>query len=962
MLTIHPSKAFSKALGEYLRQADYYAQGMKVAGTCHGRLCATVGHTEGAAITDEAFKRIASNHHALTGEKLTERMAAGRRAGYDATFNAPKSVSIQAFLGGDDRLLAAHDLAVKEALSELESFACHQTGRGLNKRYAASGAIAAAIFRHGESRALDPHLHSHAFIFNVTRGDGPAGRLLALECSPIFARTKYLTEVYRNALAREVQQIGYQIERRVNGFELAGVAPDLLKRFSKRAQQRDQAIAVREAELGRELSHDEVAILVRETRAAKHYELTAEEVRQGQLAQVSAVELAALRALKAGAPPAPRDAVALPEAMARAREHVFERRTVVPEHEFTAEVLRGAHSLAAVKSALAADRGLLRADGQVSTPAALDLERDLIRQLNAGVGAHDSGLGFIPSADCGHLSTEQRRAVEKTLDSRDGVTVLRGRAGTGKTQALATLMEGVMRYGTKVACFAPSTQAVEVLQRDGFTQAAAGHAAAGAVLQSAATVQRLLVDPALQRTLRAEVVMVDEYGLLSIRQLKALVDITTAQGARLLLVGDSAQHKSVEAGDAARIIEKESRVRVVTLREVHRQAANPAYRQAAEDLAAGRFASGLRQLDRMGAIVEIEFPPLRRQRMVEEWLKAAQETRQVRTRSGLQERAKAALMVAPTWAEIDQLNLVARHRLRAEGKLTGPDCDFVAVRAKDWTRAQTKDHRNYRPGDVLVAHQATKHFAKGDELRVLRKEQGRLIVGRGAAELSLSPRQSGLAWTVCDERPNPVAMGDRLRLRAIACAESPSGQIRRLANGTVVTVHSVNAAGQLVLSDGATLRSRQVAYGYALTSHAAQGLTVDKVFLAGASSREGLYVAATRGRESVRIFVPDREQFLDAAGLRSEARTSALEFARHRSLKPTLRTHLARAWNYLQRVRAQMGTYLAGHPDARFLPPPEIHRVPTRVVEHAPAQSGSRDHSPSHRPAEAPSQGLRTRL
>ncbi len=965
MLSIHPSKAFSKALGEYLRQADYYAQGMKVEGICHGRLCAVVGLTEGAPITDEAFERIASNHHAMTGEKLTERMAACRRAGYDATFNAPKSVSIQAFLGGDDRLLAAHDLAVKEALSELESFACHQTGRGLNKRYATSSAIAAAIFRHGESRALDPHLHSHAFIFNVTRGDGPAGRLLALESSPIFTRTKYLTEVYRNALAREVQQIGYQIERRANGFELAGVAPDLLKRFSKRAQQRDQAIAVREAELGRELSHDEVAILVRETRAAKHYELTAEDVRHGQLAQVSADELAALLALKAGAPQAPHDSVSLPEAMARAREHVFERRTVVPEHEFTAEVLRGtygAQSLAAVNSALAADRGLLRADGLVSTPAALELERDLIRQLNAGVGAHDSGLGFIPSADCDHLSGEQRRAVEKTLDSHDAVTVLRGRAGTGKTQALATLMEGVMRYGTKVACFAPTTQAVEVLQRDGVNQAAAGHAAAGAVLQSAATVQRLLVDPALQRTLRAEVVMVDEYGLLSLRQLKALVAITAAQGARVLLVGDSAQHKSVEAGDAARIIEKESRVRVVTLREVHRQASNPAYQKAAEDLAAGRFASGLSKLDRMGAIVEIESPPLRRQRMVEEWLKAAQETRQVRTRSGLQERAKAALMVAPTWAEIDQLNLVARHRLRAEGKLTGPDCDFVAVRAKDWTRAQTKDHRNYRPGDVLVAHQATKHFAKGDELRVLRKEKGRLIVARGAAELSLSPRQSGLAWTVCDERPNPVAMGDRLRLRAIACAESPSGQVRRLANGTVVTVQAVNAAGQLVLSDGATLRSRQVAYGYALTSHAAQGLSVDKVFLAGAASREGLYVAATRGRESVRIFVPDREQFLDAAGLRSEARTSALEFARHRSLKPTLRTHLARAWNYLQRVRAQMGTYLAGHPDARFLPPPEIHRVPTRVVEHAPAQSGSRDHSPSHRPAEAPSQGLRTRL
>lgn len=135
MLTIRMVKGFGKALGEYLRQADYYAQGLKVEGHCQGRLCATVGLTEGAAITDDAFERVAANRHALTDEQLTERMAAGRRAGYDAAFNAPKSVSIQAFVGGDERLIAAHEAAVREALHELESFARHQTGRGLNKRH-----------------------------------------------------------------------------------------------------------------------------------------------------------------------------------------------------------------------------------------------------------------------------------------------------------------------------------------------------------------------------------------------------------------------------------------------------------------------------------------------------------------------------------------------------------------------------------------------------------------------------------------------------------------------------------------------------------------------------------------------------------------------------------------------------------------------------------------------------------
>jgi conjugative relaxase-like TrwC/TraI family protein len=963
MLTIRTCKAFSKALGEYLRQADYYAQGMKVEGTCHGQLCAAVGLVEGATITDEAFERIASNHHALTGEKLTERMAAGRRAGFDATFNAPKSVSIQAFLAGDGRLIMAHETAVTEALRELEAHACHQTGRGVNKRYVTSGAIAAAVFRHGESRALDPHLHSHAFIFNVTCSDANRSRLLALESSNIFERTKYLTEIYRNALAREVQKLGYQIDRRPNGFELTGVAPDLLERFSKRAQQRDQAIAAREAELGRELSRDEIAVLVRENRAAKQYELTPEQVRQGQLTQISAGELEHLRALKTGLARTPSESSSLPEAMARTSEHLFERRTVVPEYEFAAIVLRetyGTHSLDAVKAAIAADPALLRADGQISTQAALDLERDLVGQLNAGVGRHDSGIGFVAYSESGHLSSEQRQAVETVLASHDTVTVLRGRAGTGKTQTLTTVIEGATRFGGEVACFAPSTQAVGVLRRDGTGQSSAGRASAGAALQAAQTVQRLLVDPAIQLSLKHRTIIVDEYGLVSTRQLRQLVEITTAQKARLLLVGDSAQHKSVEAGDAARIVEKETRVRVVTLSEIHRQAANPAYRKAAEDLAAGRLTAGLRKLDQMGAIVEIDSPQLRRQRMVDEWQKVSAETKLVRTRGGIQECAKSALMVAPIWAEIDALNLEARHRLRIDEKLTGPDRAFVALRAKDWTRAQCKDYRNYRPGDVLAAHKATKHFAKDDELRVLRKEKGRVVVARDAQELSLSPRQSGLAWTVCEERSNPVATGDRLRLRSIAYAETPSGQIRRLANGTVVTVQSVDPSGRLVLSDGSTLRSRQVAYGYALTSHASQGISVDKVFLAGAASREGLYVAATRGRESVRIFVSDREAFLDAVGLRSERRTSAIEFTR--ASRPSLRSHLARAWSYLQQVRSQIRAYILAFPDARFLPPPEIHRIPVLAAERVPSHSPSYDYSPSHLHSETPRQGMRMRL
>lgn len=964
MLTIRACKAFSKALGEYLRQADYYSESMKVEGRSFGQLCAAVGLIPGVDIDDEAFARVASNRHVQTNEKLTVRMAAGRRAGYDCVFSAPKSVSIQAFVGGDARLLAAHETAVAEALQELETYARHQAGRGIDKRHVPAHGIAGAIFRHGESRALDPHLHSHAFVFNVTRD--ASGRLLALESSAIFENTRYLTEVYRHALAREVRQLGYEIERHTHGFELAGMPPELLERFSKRAQERDAAIRAREAELGRELSRDEIALLVREHRAEKLHTLRPDEVRERQLAQVTSEELAGLQALvgKPSRPPgAPAD---LPAAIARAAEHLFERRTVVTEEEFLAAALRenyGACTLRETKAAVAADRGLLRADGKVSTQAALELERDLVRQVHAGVGISESGMGYASLEATERLSAEQRRAVADVLSSRDRITVLRGRAGTGKTQTLATIIEGIARFGPPVGCFAPSTQAVAILQHDGAQQQQIGRLRAGDAMSAASTVQRLLVDETLQASLRRGVIVVDEYGLLSLRQLKGLADIAEKQSARLLLVGDSAQHKSVEAGDAARILERESRVRVVTLSEVHRQAANPAYRAAAMDLAAGRIDAALRRLDRMGAVVEIENAFDRRERMVQEWLQAVRETKTVRTDGVCSERPKTVLMVAPTWAEIDALNAIARHRLRAAAEISGSDRPFVSLRAKDWTRAQHKDVRNYRPGDVLVAHKATKHFAVGDELRVLRRERERLIVAAPGGERSISPRQSGLTWTACEERPLPVAAGDRVRLRAIGRAISSDGANRRLANGTTVTVQSVAADGRLVLGDGSHLECRQVAYGYALTSHAAQGVTVDKVFLAGAASHEGLYVSATRGREGIRIFVPDRREFLAVVNLRSETRTSALEFVRDMQLHERLVSFAVRAQRFMGHLRNNISPHLHLHPEAALIPPPMLHSMPLPPrTPRSKLASGDRRESPRARHYHEPSPRIRLGL
>jgi len=120
----------------------------------------------------------------------------------------------------------------------------------------------------------------------------------------------------------------------------------------------------------------------------------------------------------------------------------------------------------------------------------------------------------------------------------------------------------------------------------------------------------------------------------------------------------------------------------------------------------GRGGEGLAKLDAMGATVEVEKPTARRAQMVAEWFAASKETKSVRTEAGSPVRAKTALMVAPTWADV-ALNTHAREQLRAAGQPAGDEHTFASLRANGWTKAQQKEARAYQPGDVLVAHIAT---------------------------------------------------------------------------------------------------------------------------------------------------------------------------------------------------------------------------------------------------------------
>lgn len=843
---------------EHLAVGDYYAESERVVGEWLGEGAKMLGLGEHVAQSD--FIALCENNDPRTGKRLTQRskttrivnggttdesQAANRRVFYDFTFSPPKSVSIAALIGEDTRIIEAHCEAVKVAMHELEQFAATRIRQAGQNADRVTGNIVAALFEHETSRALDPHLHTHCIVFNATH-DAGEGKWKALQNHPMLAAQKYAENVYYHELARALRGFGYTIENSARGdFRIMEIAPELADRFSKRHRQIDeqtrQFLADHPTKSHGNLN-DVREHLAHRLRARKMRDLPPDELRALWQGQLTPEDHQSLRAPSVSQELA---ATSAATAVSWAEEHLFDRRSIVREHELwrhALEYARGsALTLADLKRETASRDYVRQEDGRLTRKDVLAREWKIVQMAKLGAASFPPLAATTPE-HARQLAEDQKRAFDQLLASRDFVMLFRGGAGTGKSYVLRSVQQAIMRDGGETVVLAPQRQQVLDLSNDG--------------LLATKTVAEFLLTKTLPP---GAVVIVDEAGQIGGRQMLALLELVEANRGRIILSGDTRQHGPVEASDALRAIERYSGLRAAELNIIRRQDPGRAqierereeigrYREAVKAAANGDIEKSFASLDAMEAVIECA-PDALREELVRRFLQHASLN-------------QTALVVSQTRAEVSALNERIRGELKFSGRISGAEQSVSALEAVDLTDAQKLDVRFYPRDHVVVCNRRVAGWMPGTQGRVRAATQNGIIV-EAVGKIRLVKTKYADRLTVCAPHPLELTAQDRLQLKANA--KTSRGE--QLANGEVVTIRRLRASGEIELEDGRILPAnyRQFTRGYAVTSYGSQGKTVDHVLLVdsavrAATNAQQWYVSISRGRRSVRIFTSNKEQ------------------------------------------------------------------------------------------------------
>lgn len=795
--------------GSYFADAEenYYTRDQSAADEWQGKLCEKLGLQDGAAVKAEDFQVILS----ARGSKC---------AGYDLTFSAPKSVSIVSQIGTDTArrdMMEAHREAVTAVLKEIEQHEIYTRAR-INGEITPiqTKKMAVAKFEHNLSRNLDPQLHTHAFVANMTNYNG---KLYAVDGARLYQVQKIYGAEYRARLAQNLRARGYEItitDTDKGFFELSGMAQKDMEIFSTR---RAEILADMEARGVSGAAEAQLSTLgTRQTKEkdidqAKLKEKWWEAWGERQLAEKSAAPLPEQDMAKG-------QRKAYAEAVAELEQKNYAWTAKQFEQEITARGVGCGMTRERARELIAEDKTLLQ--GELKTSAAeaktyyttiknYEQERGLFESVAEGRGGFaaaldrqtaESNMDEVCREKGWELTAEQKNLVSHVTTSQDNIIAVRGLAGVGKSFSLNAAREVLEKNGYEVMGAAPSGQAAKELAEDAGME---GQTADGAT--RCGTLQRVMNEAErragnaipgqnyenkrewnfenIKAPAKPKVYLIDEAGMVdnnSMSQFFKMAEAERAAGGevKIVLVGDDRQLPPVGTGNFFSDAVQREAIATAELTDIRRQQDTEllaAVREAAE----GSPEKSLDILTQGGDIHEIKTPKGRVSAIVREYMSLTDA-----------ERAETIILSAKN-ADRQRLNEAIRAKLVEAGKVE---------QGKEYAVQPTK-------GGKMEA----RSFAKGDKIVFLK---------------------------------NDIKAGVR---------NGTQGTIEKIKGN----IFNVNIGKDKTVSIDITKYNR-IDHAYAVTTYKAQGATVKRAIInmssqdKGLNSRNAYYVDISRAKSKVSLY------------------------------------------------------------------------------------------------------------
>jgi conjugative relaxase-like TrwC/TraI family protein len=881
-------------------QAEYYRERGEARGEWLGELAREWG-LEGEG-TEEQFSRLIEGQHPLSGKQLVDHVQSKKfinqygkevetsehRAGWDATFSAPKSISILAYMSQDPEMKKAiwraHIESARFALKEMEKYACARMGNGKREQ---SGNLIASLHHHERSRPGEetgyaaPEIHTHAVVMNMTKG--PDGEIHAMQEREFFKSQAYLTAIYRTRLSEEMQKLGValHVDLKTGAPEAAGISREYIDAASPRREE----VRRKAGEIKQRLEAEGHTVMdgaglkqaaAKLNRKTKNYDPEEMARRDAELeGQFKGQAREAAAAARERGP----IVRCHNEIERRAREsagygieHVMEREAVGDFRTVMAKALKRNLTLTTYDAVLAEmkareERGELveinRRERMTerTSEATIHLERRNVRSVLEGketqerMAGGEQARGLIEQISYRQgiqLNPDQHRAVRKLLENQDRIVALQGRAGAGKTTAMRVFREAAERSGYAVRGIAPTTMAAKELGKSGIRSQ---------------TLESFLRSEGKEETGKRWIVL-DESSLSDSKRIDKLFRKIGPED-RILLVGDRIQHQAVEAGAPFEQFQNRG-IETIWIKQVVRQKED-GYRQAVSLLQDGKIRQAVDLFQSQGRVIEIEDDQERFCAVAESFVAAPED----------------ALVIAPGNRERVAINAIVHGMLQEQGKVEREERPTKILVNRDTLSGADRSFAGaYSPGEDIVRYrEGSKAYGvkKGEYARVTGQdyEQNTLTVEfEDGRELTYDPRRL-YGVEVFREAERQFSAGDRIQFRR--------PYERQAANGELGTIEKIEEGKFTVkLQDGQAIefdpeKFRHFDYGYAVTSYLSQGQTavreivhIDTRMSDMLVNQRVAQVALTRGVYDVQI-VTNSAKDLGGAVARKQDKEIALD-------------------------------------------------------------------------------------